>query len=714
MKQRHASQSGFFSRRILAGLFFCLAGIFLALVGFGANENPAPSSAGQAAHVARAAEPLSAIGENPVRRQGAIGQVVPAPATRSTIMAQWESVAGASGYRLDVSTSSSFSSYLSGYQNLDVGNATGRVVTGLSRGTTYYYRAHAYGSSGTIGDSKVMTGTTVPTQGLTINPTFESSILGDPNAAAIQAVINQAISILESLFSDPVTVSILYRYTTVADPCQAVGTGTLAQSCTSIYNIPWSNFINALIADATTANDATANATLPGSALSTNITVSSANGRSVGFNTPGTTTFNGAGPFDATITINSNQNFQFTRPPGPNNYDLLRTVEHEMDEVLALGSGVNQTNLRPQDLFSWSAAGVRNTTTSGSRYFSINSGNTNIVNFNQIAGGDFGDWFSESCPQTHPYVQNANSCPGQVDDVTATSPEGINIDVAGYNLRTGGPTPTPMPTATPSGTPCAACAQFGNISTRLRVETGNNVLIGGFIITGTQPKRVILRAIGPSLPLPGAISDTILDLYNSSGTLLASNDDWRMGGQEAEIIATGIPPSNDLESALVGTLPANNAAYTAVVRGYNNATGIGVVEAYDLDRTVNSRLANISTRGFVNTGDNVMIGGTIILGTAPVNVLLRAIGPSLAGAGISNALSDTTMELRDSNGTLLAFNDDWRTDQEAAIIATGIPPTNNLESAILRTLAPGAYTAIVRGYQGATGVALVEAYQLNN
>jgi plastocyanin len=252
---------------------------------------------------------------------------------------------------------------------------------------------------------------------------------------------------------------------------------------------------------------------------------------------------------------------------------------------------------------------------------------------------------------------------------------------------------------------------LGNISTRLRVETGDNVLIGGFIITGTQPKRAILRAIGPSLSsfFPGALADPFLELRDSSGVLIASNDDWR-SDQEAEIIATGIPPSNDLESAIVATLPANNSAYTAIVRGFDNGTGIGVVEAYDLDQSVDSKLANISTRGFVQTGDDVMIGGLIVLGQDPLRVIVRAIGPSLT---VSGALGDPTLELHDGNGALIAFNDDWRTDQEAEIIATTIPPTNDLESAIVRDLAPGAYTAIVRGVNNATGVALVEVYGLN-
>lgn len=274
----------------------------------------------------------------------------------------------------------------------------------------------------------------------------------------------------------------------------------------------------------------------------------------------------------------------------------------------------------------------------------------------------------------------------------------------------------------PDGTPCDIGAfEFGatipvtlaNISTRLRVESGDNALIGGFIISGTQQKRVIVRAIGPSLSslFSGVLADPFLELRNSAGGLVASNDNWR-SDHEAEIIATGVQPGNDLESAIVATLPANNSTYTAIVRGVNNGTGIGVVEAYDLDRTIDSRLANISTRGLVSTGDNVMIGGAIILGNTPANVLIRGIGPSLAGSGIPNPLPDPTLELHDSNGALLASNDNWRSDQEAEIIATTIPPTNDLESAILQTLAPGLYTAILRGKNNSTGVAVVEAYQL--
>ena len=253
--------------------------------------------------------------------------------------------------------------------------------------------------------------------------------------------------------------------------------------------------------------------------------------------------------------------------------------------------------------------------------------------------------------------------------------------------------------------------RLANISTRLPVQTGDSVLIGGFIVTGTQPKKVIVRAIGPSLSVAGKLADPTLELRDSSGGLIRSNDNWRTD-QEAEIIATTIPPSSDLESAIVETLPANNASYTAIVRGINNGTGVGLVEAYDLDGGVDSELANISTRGLVQTEDNVLIAGTIVLGNPSQRMLIRAIGPSL---GLSGKLADPTLELRDGNGALLGTNDNWRTNQEAEIIATTIPPTNDLESALVVTRPAGgaAYTAIVRGVGGTTGIAVVEIYALN-
>ena len=298
--------------------------------------------------------------------------------------------------------------------------------------------------------------------------------------------------------------------------------------------------------------------------------------------------------------------------------------------------------------------------------------------------------------------------PTPTPPTTPTATPGATPTAAPTSTPTG--TPGPTPTGTPTATPMPGT--FGNLSTRLRVGTGDNVLIGGFLITGTQPKRVIIRAIGPSISafFPGTLPDPFLELRNSSGILLWSNDNWRTD-QEAEILATGIPPTAELESAIVATLPAENSAYTAIVRGVNDSVGIGLVEDIDLDQAVDSRLANLATRGFVLTNNNVMIGGLIALGQSPLRVVVRAIGPSLPVPG---ALADPTLELYDANGTIIASNNNWRTDQELEIIATGLPPTNDLESAIVRTLAPGNYTAIVRGVDNTTGVALVEAYHLNS
>ncbi len=251
-----------------------------------------------------------------------------------------------------------------------------------------------------------------------------------------------------------------------------------------------------------------------------------------------------------------------------------------------------------------------------------------------------------------------------------------------------------------------------NISTRAAVGTGDNVAIIGFIITGPNAKKVLLRAIGPSLSshgVSGPISDPTLTLYDEDGLQLATNDNWR-DTQQGEIQATDLAPTNILESAIVRTL--NPGSYTAVLRGKNNATGIGLVEIYDLSSTADSALANLSTRGFVGTGDNVMIAGLIVgNGENPV-LALRAIGPSLTSRGVAGALQDPTLELRDKDGILLASNDDWKTSQDSAVAACGIAPDDLRESAIVRSLAPGNYTAIVRGKNNSTGVALVEAYRI--
>ncbi len=281
------------------------------------------------------------------------------------------------------------------------------------------------------------------------------------------------------------------------------------------------------------------------------------------------------------------------------------------------------------------------------------------------------------------------------------------------------PTPpaTPTLTPTPTSTPTVPPGTLGNISTRLRVLSGDNALIGGMIATGTAGKRVIIRAIGPSLipfGVPGALANPTLDLFQGD-TLLFSNDDWGTSTQQAEIANSGLAPTSNLESAIIQTLtPGLN--YTAVVRGQSGGTGVGIVEAYDLDQAAASKLGNISTRGFVDVDDNVMIAGLIAgpsSGTS-LKVLVRALGPTLSDFGVAGALTNPTLDLVNSSGTVIRSNDNWRDDpqQQGAIEAAGLAPSHDEEAALVETVAPGAYTAVVRGSNRATGVGLVEAYSV--
>jgi hypothetical protein len=294
--------------------------------------------------------------------------VAPPRPTRSSFMASWQGVSGARGYLLDVSTSIVFDSYVDGYHDLDVGAVTGRVVTGLKRGTTYYYRVRAYDLTGMAGYTETVPITTEPTTGLTIHATFDSSITNNSNAAAIEAMINRAIAFYESLFSDPITAEIRFRYASTGPDGTPLPQGTVSQSYYVIYTMSWSAFIDALRADASTGNDDTANASLPGTALATDIAPSSANGRGVGLNTPPAMFSNGTvgtgGPYDGIVTLNSSVPFQFTRPTSAGSLDAQRSTEHEMDELVGLGSklGNDGIDFRPQDLFSWSSAGHRNRT----------------------------------------------------------------------------------------------------------------------------------------------------------------------------------------------------------------------------------------------------------------------------------------------------------------------------------------------------------------
>jgi len=262
----------------------------------------------------------------------------------------------------------------------------------------------------------------------------------------------------------------------------------------------------------------------------------------------------------------------------------------------------------------------------------------------------------------------------------------------------------------------SAPGRLVNLSTRMQVGIGDNVLIGGFIMRGPSPKRLLIRAIGPSSGVPGALADTILELRDSTGALLATNDNWGDAPNKQDMLDTGFPPpGSPNESAILTTLPSdpNYVSYTAIVKGASNSTGIGLVELYDLDSGPGSTLLNIATRGQVGVDPNALIGGFYMGGTESKRVLVRAIGPSLANFNVPNTLANPILELRNQNGDKLDENDDWGSSAEKSEIeASGAPPTNAKESALIELLPAGPYTAIVRGVNGTTGVGSVEVYQL--
>ena len=274
-------------------------------------------------------------------------------------------------------------------------------------------------------------------------------------------------------------------------------------------------------------------------------------------------------------------------------------------------------------------------------------------------------------------------------------------------------------------------SKLDNLSTRSFVQTNDNVMIGGFIIAGNRPKRVIIRAIGPELTqfgVPNVLADPTLELHDGSGALIASNNNWQttiIGGiitsnQVSDIQNSGHAPTAGTESAIIADLQPGN--YTAIVQGVNNTAGVALVEVYDLSPGASSRLGNISTRSFVQTGEHVMIGGFIVQGSGAKRVIIRAIGPELTQFGIPDALANPRLELHNGSGALIATNDDWQTTIVGGIITSnqvsdiqnsGHAPTAGSESAIIGDLQPGNYTAIVQGVNNTSGVALVEVYDLN-
>jgi len=256
-------------------------------------------------------------------------------------------------------------------------------------------------------------------------------------------------------------------------------------------------------------------------------------------------------------------------------------------------------------------------------------------------------------------------------------------------------------------------AEAHNLATRLFVDTGERVSIVGFIVTGDVTKKVLVRGLGPSLTannVPSVLANPTVTLFDEAGNVLGANDDWKQSPQAAEIMNTGIPPQHDLESAIIATVAPGQ--YTAVLAGNNDTTGNGLIEVYDLESGTTSTLGNLSTRGFVGTGDNVMIGGLIMKDGESAIVVVRAIGPTLSSLNIADPLLDPTLELFDVNGASLAFNDNWNAGQPQAVSSTELAPADNRESVIVAFLPPGNYTAVVRGKADTTGVALVETYRI--
>jgi uncharacterized repeat protein (TIGR01451 family) len=339
------------------------------------------------------------------------------------------------------------------------------------------------------------------------------------------------------------------------------------------------------------------------------------------------------------------------------------------------------------------------------RFVAIYEGDTN----NKRVGTDCND------PNESVLVTAPTPTPSPTPTATATATATPTTTATPTATATSTPTATPSTTPTATATPTATPAQAVNLSTRLRVETGDKVMIGGFIVTGQIPKAVVLRGLGPSLAkfgLTDLLLDPVIELRGASGNLIFRNDDWK-DTQRNQIEGTPFQPTDDRESVIVTTLPPTS--YTVILTGKNGTTGIGAVEVYDNNQGGDSELANMSTRGFVQTDDKVMIGGfTLGVSNGATRIAVRGLGPSLAQSGLANVLADPTLELRDANGALLVANDDWQSDPVSAaqLTANGLALPNPKESGIFTSLPGGQFTAILAGKNGGIGVGLAEIYNL--
>jgi hypothetical protein len=548
----------------------------------------------------------------------------------------------------------------------------------------------------------LMLGAVSTASALTINLTFQTNAqymaagLTQQNITDMKAACNYAAAQFTSRYSDPINVNIKVT--------ASHGTSDLGSSSTPFDTVDSYNDLRAaFVADSKTADDATtvgSGGSLPSGADPIagphmhNVTRAQA--KALGLRTD---------DMQNDGTFNFGGGYQWTYDPNNRNvagkFDFIGVAMHEYSEIMGRNSlmgdtlGTGTPQYCAMDLFHYTGAGTRGFGDGPDRFFSFNGGTSLLIAFNDSSanGGDLQDWAGPA-----PDAFNAAGPPAEQDDLTPVDLQ--NMDVIGYDR-----------TSAPSGS-------AANISTRLLVGTGDDLLIAGFFITGPggSTKKLIVRGTGPSTNVPGALANPTLELHDNTSAI-ASNDDWKttvIGGiitsdQVAEIQASTLAPSNDAESALIATLPPGG--YTAQVRGANNATGIGVAEGFDLSLGSAATLANVSTRGQVGTGNDLMIAGFFIVNN-PLKVVVRGIGPSLAGFGVPNPLANPTLELRDSNGATVLANDDWKLTQQAEITQTGLQPSNDAESALVITLQPGGYTAQLRGTNNGTGVGVIDVFAL--
>jgi hypothetical protein len=551
---------------------------------------------------------------------------------------------------------------------------------------------------------------------LTINLTFDTDAnlmaagLTAQNIIDMKAACAYAAKQFTDRYNDPINVNIMVT--------SSPGTSDLGSSTTSFDSVAsYTALRNAFAADSKTADDATtvgAGGSLAAGADPITTThvyvVTRAQAKALGLR---------ADDMQNDGKFNFGGGNKWTYDPNNRNvagsFDFIGVAMHEYSEVMGrnsfmgdAGGGTGMPTYVAFDLFHYTGAGTRGLNSGPGRSFSFDNGKTLLIAFNDAIankGSDLQDWAGPA-----PDSFNAAGPTGEQDDLTPVDLQ--TMDVLGYDRVAG---------------------LVANVSTRLPVGTGDNLLIEGFIVQGPagSTKKIIVRAIGPSLApfgIADALPDPTLEIHdsNNNNTIVAMNDDWKVtqvGGlitadQSAEIAASGFKPGNDLESAIIANLAPGS--YTAVVRGSgkNGGTVVGtaVVDAYDLSPASSAKLANIATRGLVQPGDKLMIAGFVVQG-APVKALVKAVGPSLAAFGVTNALADTTLQIRDVNGAIVVQNDDWKvrsdgTSQQAEIEATGLQPTNDLEAAVLTTLLPGQYTAQVRGKPEGTGTGVVQVYFL--